>query len=108
MHAKTNHIGELLYIKLTSGNVDDRQPLRPSWSELFGKLYADKGYIGKWLTDWLAQQGVDLVTKVRKNMKPKKTSAFDQAILRQRSLIETVFHEPKPFVKEDILVIDHL
>jgi len=95
LHAIINHMGELLHIKLTPGNVDDRQPLRQSWSDLFGKLYADKGYIGKWLTDWLAQQGVDLVTKVRKNMKPKNISAFDQAMLRQRSLIETVFHELK-------------
>ena len=86
LHTIINHLGELLAIKLTPGHVDDRQPLRQLGAKLFGKLHADKGYLAKWLTDWLAQQGIDFVTKVRKNMKPKTFSAFDQAMLHQRSL----------------------
>jgi hypothetical protein len=37
---------------------------------LFGKLYADKGYIAQWLTAFLKDLGIDFVTKVKKNMKP--------------------------------------
>lgn len=35
------------------------------------------------------------ITKVRKNMKPLQHTPFDQALLKRRSLIETVFDELK-------------
>ena len=41
LHAVINHQGELLAIKVTSGNVDDRKGLLAIASGLFGKLYAD-------------------------------------------------------------------
>lgn len=95
LHAIINHLGELLAIRLTPGNVDDRKPVRELCTNVFGKLYADKGYLAKWLTDWLREHSVDLVTKVRKNMKPIDHSPFDRAMLKQRSLVETVFDELK-------------
>jgi transposase len=95
LHAVINHLGELLSIKLTSGNVDDRKPLPGLCETLFGKLYADKGYLSKALTESLRQQGIELITKVRKNMKPVVHSDFDHALLRKRSLVETVFDELK-------------
>lgn len=95
LHAVINHLGELIDIKLTPGNVDDRKPLRDLCSTVFGKLYADKGYLAKWLSAWLRERRIDLVTKVRKNMKPVPLSDFDRAMLRQRSLVETVFDELK-------------
>jgi Transposase DDE domain len=57
----------------------------------FGKLFADKGCIATWLTQWYQEWGVGLITKVRNNMKPLKNSAFERAILSGRSLVETVF-----------------
>ncbi len=36
-----------------------------------------------------------MVTKVRKNMKPVALNPFDQTMLRQRSLVETVIDELK-------------
>ncbi len=50
----------------TPGNVDDREPL---YSEAFienvkGKLYGDKGYIGKQLFEFLFMNWIQLVTKV--------------------------------------------
>jgi hypothetical protein len=56
----------------------------------FGKLFADKGCIATWLTQWYQERGVELITKVRNNMKPLKNSAFERAILSGRSLVETV------------------
>lgn len=47
LHAVINHQGELLKIKVTADNVDDRKGLLDIAPGLFGKLYADKGYIGK-------------------------------------------------------------
>jgi len=95
LHLIINHVGELLSIKLTSGNVDDRKPVCEMTSGLFGKLYADKGYLAQWLHESLAKRGIDLITKVRKNMKAITRSAFDEAVLLQRSLIETVIDELK-------------
>ncbi|MBL8399830.1 IS982 family transposase, partial [Accumulibacter sp.] len=90
LHLVINHLGELLGVKLTPGNVDDRKPLCDFADRLFGKLYADKGYIAQWLTPFLKDLGIDFVTKVRKNRKPVALDPFDQAMLRQRSLVETV------------------
>lgn len=90
-----NHLGELLCVKLTPGHVDDRKPLRDFADRLFGKLYADKGYLAKWLTEFLKDFGIDLVTQIKKNRKPVPRDPFDQARLRQRSLVETVIDELK-------------
>ena len=95
LHLVINHVGELLGVMVTPGNSDDRKPLRDLSDGLFGKLYADKGYIAKWLTEFLGSRGIDLITKVRRNMKPVARSDFDQAVLRQRSLVETVIDELK-------------
>lgn len=95
LHAVINHQGELLAIKVTPGNVDDRKGLLNIASSLFGKLYADKGYIGKEFAQKMKDKGMDVVTRVRKNMKEIVHSEFDQALLRKRSLVETVFDELK-------------
>ena len=64
-------------------------------SNLVGKLYADKGYIGKEFACKMKDFGLDVVTRVRKNMKEVMHCEFDQALLRKRSLVETVFDELK-------------
>lgn len=85
-----NHQGEILAIGLTPGNVDDRKPVAGLCQSLFGKLFGDKGYLARCLSEMLAERHVHLVTKVRKNIKPLELTHFDQALLRQRSLIKTV------------------
>jgi transposase len=95
LHAIINHHGELLAIKVTSGNVDDRKGLLAIASDVFGKLYADKGYIGKEFAQKMKDKGIELVTRVRKNMKAVELSDFDRALLGKRSLVETVFDELK-------------
>lgn len=95
LHVIINHLGELLNIRLTPGNVDDRKPLPDLVTGLFGQLYADKGYLSSSLTQQLKMIGLSLITKVRRNMKPVAHSEFDRAILRRRSIIETVFDELK-------------
>jgi transposase len=95
LHAAVNHVGELLSVRLTSGNIDDRTPVPGLMKGFFGKLYADKGYLSKKLSEKCRALGIDLVTKVRRNMKPVQHSAFDDAVLRRRSLIETIFDQLK-------------
>jgi transposase len=95
LHIAINHRGELLSMKVTAGNVDDRKPVAYLCRNLFGRAYADKGYIAQWLVERLRLQQVEFITKVRKNMKPVERTPFDQALLRWRSLVETVFDELK-------------
>lgn len=95
LHAIINSKGELLRIRLTAGNVDDRKPIPEPCQGLSGQLFADKGHIAQWLTDLLAEQELQLITHTRKNMKPATHTPFEKAILRRRSLIETVFDELK-------------
>ena len=95
LHLIINSRGELLRIQLTPGNIDDRQPVSDLCEGLFGQLFADKGYIARWLTQDLADQGIQFITKLKKNMKPVPRTDFEKAILRRRSLIETVIDELK-------------
>jgi hypothetical protein len=95
LYAVINHRGELLAIKVTPGNVDDRKGLLAIASNVFGKLYAGKGYIGKEFARKMKDKGIDLVTRVRKSMLEVVHSQFDQALLRKHFLVETVFDELK-------------
>ena len=63
--------------------------------DLFGKLFGDKGYISKALSDLLFGNGIQLITAVRRNMKSKALSNEEKLLLRKRSVIETVNDELK-------------
>ena len=95
LHTIINSKGELIRLKLTPGNGDDRKPLPKLCTGLFGHLFADKGYIAQRLTQKLAKQDIQLITTLRKNMKPVPRTDFEKALLRRRCLIETVFDELK-------------
>jgi hypothetical protein len=90
LHLVINDRGELLAFHLTPGNVDDRKPVPKLTKDLFGKLFGDRGYISKTLQEVLSEQGLQLITKIKKNMKNRLLSVFDQILLRKRALIETV------------------
>ena len=95
LHLIMNDEGGLLSVKVTAGNVDDRQPVLDMVENITGSLYADKGYISKNLEEELAEQGINFVTGQRKNMKPKPLSGWDKAMLSKRFIIETVFDQLK-------------
>lgn len=96
LHVIVNHIGEIVDIYFTSGNVNDRHPLPTLYRNLFGKVFGDKGYLSKKLQSKLrSEYDVELVTKVRKNMKNPEHSVIDKTLLSKRSLIETVIGELK-------------
>ena len=95
LHLIINEQGDLLDVRLTSGNTDDPHPLPDFANRLHGSLYSDKGYISKDLRERLRKQGVNLVYKVRKNMKPLDVSVSDEVWLRKRVIIESVIKELK-------------
>ena len=94
LHLIINDKGEILNFMFTPGNVDDREPLKQE-KFLKGKLCADKGYIGQALFENLFLNGIQLITKVKNNMKNSLMSVADKILLRKRALIETVNDELK-------------
>jgi hypothetical protein len=90
VHLVISDRGELLSVQITPGNVDDRQPAPRLARRLWGKLFGDRGYISKELFAQLWAQDVQLITKLKKNMKPKLLPLLDKLLLRKRALIETV------------------
>ena len=95
LHLLINDTGDLLDVALTPANTDDRCPVKKFAQLLHGSLFADKGYISKDLRDLLKTEGVNLVYKVRKNMKPLSLSVYDEVLLKKRSIIESVIKELK-------------
>lgn len=66
-----NRLEEIVSLKLTKSNVDDREPAVDMTDSIFGKLYGDKGYISRSLSGELLDKGIELITTIRKNMKKK-------------------------------------
>ena len=95
LHLIVNEQGELLATHLTPGNVDDRKPLPAMSKELFGKLFGDKGYLSQALFEALFERGLELITSLRKNMKPQLMLLSDRLLLRKRFIIETITDQLK-------------
>jgi len=89
LHLIVNDEGELLAFRLTPGNVDDRQPVARRAAGLGGQLFGDRGSISQALHDVLLRQGLELLTKIRRNMKNRLMRLWDKVLLRKRALIET-------------------
>ena len=92
LHLACNDCGELIAFVLTTANVDDRDP--QIWNtlakRLYGKLFADRGYISQKLFDSLFADGIQLITGLRTNMKNKLMPFYDKMMLRKRLIIETI------------------
>lgn len=97
LHLIINDKGEILNSVFTTGGVDDREPLKEGafLKNIKGKLFGDKRYIGKTLFESLFVDGIQLVTKVKNNMRNSLMSVADKTYLRKRALIETVNDELK-------------
>ena len=63
------------------------------------RRYADKGYIGKNLFQRLFVDGIQLITKLKSNMKGTLMSVLDRLLLRKRAIIEAVNDELKSIVQ---------
>ena len=97
LHLICNEKGKLLNFMITPGDVDDRKPLEyKNFVEfIYGKLVGDKGYIGKSLFEKLFVDGIQLITKLKSDMKGALISISDSLLIRKRAIIETVNDELK-------------
>lgn len=71
---------------ITGAHVSDKNPdvLKILAKRLYGKLFADKGYISQKLFDTLFEDGIYLVTGLRSNMKNRLMPFYDKIMLRKR------------------------
>jgi hypothetical protein len=96
LHIVINDQGELLACQLTPGNTDDRRPVPKLAERLWGRLFADKGYLSQALThDLLRSRRLRLVTHLKRNMANRLLLLHDKILLRRRALLETVFDQLK-------------
>lgn len=96
LHVVVNDRGELLNVVMTPGNTDDRIPVPKLLQMLFGKVFADKGYVSQKLAKQLLETvGIQLITKLKRNMKNRFMSLSDRLLLRKRSIIETIIDQFK-------------
>ncbi len=93
LHLVCNTDGELVAVKITAGNEDDRRAFEEivEKNSLTGKCFADKGYIGKDLFKRLWNKGLHIITGIKKNMQNYLMPWLDRIMLKKRVMIETVF-----------------
>ena len=91
LHLVVNHLGELVNLRITPGNTDDRKPVPNLMKRVFGKVFADKGYISQELREKLRDQfNIFFCTKIKKNMTHVLMLLEDKILLRKRGMIECV------------------
>jgi len=95
LHLIINDSGEILAYMLTAGNVDDRVPVPELSKDIFGRLFGDKGYISQELFLKLYERGLQIITKLKRNMKNKLMKLIDKLLLRSRGVIESVNNKLK-------------
>jgi len=95
LHLNINGKGEILSFCFSKANVDDRDQkvMKVMTKDVFGKLFGDRGNIDQKLAEYLWNEGVELIYKVRKNMKKMNISDTDKILLRKRAVIESVNDE---------------
>jgi len=59
-------------------------------NSIFGKLFGDTGCISKILAELLFKEGIQPITKVRKNKKKKLLHNQEKRLFRKSAIIETV------------------
>jgi hypothetical protein len=91
LHSVINDLGEIMAVKITSGHIDDRNPVCGLIKNLSGKLFGDKGYLSKKLFQSLYIKGLRLITGIRSNMKNYLMPFLDKIHLRKRFKIENIF-----------------
>jgi DDE family transposase len=86
-----NRKAELLSVQITPGNTHDTKPVKKLLAHLFGKVFADKGYLSQPLCQSLLESlGITLLTRRRKNMGNVLMLLEDKILLKKRGLIDSV------------------
>jgi DDE family transposase len=95
LHFIFNKYGEIVSVLVTPANTDDRKGLKAMSKGLIGKIFGDKGYLGKDFFKELFERGVQVISGIRKNMKNILMNLWDKVYLRRRVNVETIFSSIK-------------
>lgn len=83
---------DIVSFKFTNGSTSDISALDSNFvNNISGYLIGDKGYLGKKKAQELRANGVNLITKSRKNMKKVPISKNILRMLSRRQVVETAF-----------------
>ncbi len=95
LHLVVNDCGDLLGCCLTPAHRADVKLVPKLSKRLWGKLVGDKGYLSQPLFEQLLAQGVQLITRLKSNMKNRLMALSDQLLLRKRAIIESITDQLK-------------
>lgn len=102
LHVICDFMGNIVKCRITNGVANDLKVGAKMMKDLKGKIYADKGYIGKKEFLQLLDSGLILITGIRKNMKNRLLELWDKILLKKRSLIESVYN-----IMKNLLHLEH-
>ena len=87
LHLIINHLGQIVLFRISQGNLADNNHnlLKSIANNLQAFLFGDKGYISK-IASELKEKGLHLITKLRKNMKPKNLIPKEKYYLKHRGI----------------------
>lgn len=91
LHLIINHLGQVVSFMLTPANVADNnhRVLAHLLGALRGRCAGDKGYHSALFAQF-CEQGLQLLVRPKKGMRPLPVGVEDMRLLRKRSLIESV------------------
>ncbi|CCH99756.1 transposase (fragment) [Microcystis aeruginosa PCC 9717] len=71
--------------------MDDRKPVNKLLQSLFGKVFADRGYVSQSLGEELLKDfGIEFFAKPKRNLKNRLIRLYDKLLSRKRSIVETI------------------
>ena len=79
-----NNIGQIMAIKFTKGNIDDRRSIADLTKKLKGSIYTD-------LFKALYKKVLNLIAGIKKNIKNYLINLVDKKLLCKKFCIETIF-----------------
>ncbi len=89
-HIVISSTGVITAAAFTKANIDERDVSPGLVEKIRGLLLGDKGYIRPELQDYLREQGLNLETPLRENMKDDRPKIFLRWLVGTRRLVETV------------------
>ena len=90
-HKIFNTKGEIVRLRITRGTTHDRSPVLEMVKGIKAKLIGDKGYLSQNPFEKLFEQGVTLITKVKKNIKNRLMDMTDKLMLMKDLLLKQSF-----------------
>lgn len=89
-----NHVGQIVKFRFMRGNAADNNGsfMKEFLKNLKGKVFADKGFINQKIWTELLETGLQVITKLRSNMKNKLMIPIDKLLLSKRGVIESTFN----------------